>query len=72
MTFIINPISGTVKGKLFEEDILGYFPEAEHSTRIVCTRNRGHGTELANSLITMARSFHPINKLLSILSGYCN
>jgi len=50
ITFIINPISGTVKGKLFEEDILSFFPINEHSTELIYTKHRGHGSELAKPL----------------------
>lgn len=50
MTFIINPISGTVKGKNFKDEILQLFPTKEYKIKIIFTKFRGHASDVAKNL----------------------
>ncbi len=50
MIFIINPISGTVKGKHFENEIHQVFPKENYDVQICFTEYRGHASEIAEEL----------------------
>ncbi len=50
ISFIVNPISGTIKGKRFENEIKDVFSPENYKLEILYTSYRGHASEIAQSL----------------------